>query len=90
MSTSVQLTIEMLGPTGPRRLKRLYDEFESRGWRDQGDGAITVIYYLDDHGGRAGWRALAHAVPSIFLARNRIKRRDLELFFQDLISRLSR
>ena len=75
---SKQLELSRLGPTPQAALRNVADEFERRGWRDEGAGALAVIRLLEGSGGAASWRSAAGAVPSIFLSSNRVLRSDLE------------
>jgi hypothetical protein len=75
---SGQLELSGLGPTPQAALRNIADEFERRGWRDEGAGALAVIRLLESSGGVASWRSAAGAVPSVFLSSNRVLRRDLE------------
>jgi hypothetical protein len=54
------------------------DEFERRGWHDDGASALAVVRLLESADGMASWRKAAEAVPRSFLATNRVRRRDLE------------
>ena len=77
-SLSRQLELARLGPTPQAALRNVADEFERRGWRDEGASALAVIRLLEGSGGAASWRSAAGAVPSVFLSSNRVLRRDLE------------
>lgn len=73
-----RLELSSLGPTPQAALRRLVDEFERRGWRDDGTGALAVVRLLEGGGGSAPWGKAAKAVPRVFLSSNRVLRRDLE------------
>jgi hypothetical protein len=77
-SASEQLQLVALGATPQAALRHLVDEFERRGWRDDGGGALAIVQLLQDRGGTATVRQAASAVPSSFMAINRAKRRDLQ------------
>lgn len=74
---SKQLELSRLGPTPQAALRNIADEFERRGWRDEGSGALAVVRLLEGSGGAASWRSAAGAVPSVFLSSNQVLRRDL-------------
>ena len=59
-------------------LRHLVDEFERRGWRDDGGGALAIVQLLQQQGGSATLRQAASAVPSSFMAVNGAWRRDLQ------------
>jgi hypothetical protein len=63
------------------------DEFERRGWRDDGSSALAVVRLLQDAEGATSWRKAAGAVPRSFLATNRVHRRDLELALRHAASK---
>lgn len=85
-SNAACLELQLLGPTSQSQLRAFLDAFENRGWRDPGSTALELVRALESReGGKASWRTLARLVPSEFLARNDVKRRELEEFFQDLI-----
>ncbi|HXE98739.1 MAG TPA: hypothetical protein VN458_00165 [Solirubrobacterales bacterium] len=73
-----RLELSSLGPTPQAALRRLVDEFERRGWRDDGTGALAVVRVLEGGGGSAPWSEAAKAVPRVFLSHNHARRRDLE------------
>ena len=66
-STSV---VHMSGSERRRLLSRLVDEFEVRGWRDDGHAALVLVRFWDEHG---SWPSVSQAstlVGSRFLAQN--------------------
>ena len=77
------LLLANLGSTPQAALRHLVDEFERRGWRDDGSSALAVIQLLESSGGAAPWRKAADAVPRRFLTANHVRRRDLEGALRD-------
>jgi hypothetical protein len=75
---SDELQLTSLGTTPQGALRHLVDEFERRGWRDDGSSALAVVRLLESSGGAASWRKVVDAVPRSFLAINQVRRRDLE------------
>jgi hypothetical protein len=82
-STS-SLALKALGSTPQSALRRLVDEFEGRGWRDDGETALAVVRFLDEQGGAASTRRVARIVPQSFLTHNRVPRRQVESFLLEL------
>jgi hypothetical protein len=80
------LRLESLGATPQAALRHLVDEFERRGWRDDGSSALAVVRLLESANGAASWRKAAGAVPRSFLALNNVRRRDLESALRDAAS----
>ena len=73
-----KLDLSLLGATPQAAMRRLGDEFERRGWRDESGAALSVVRRLEGDGGSSSWQRAAKAVPSVFLSKNRVPRRDLE------------
>jgi hypothetical protein len=73
-----RLELSSLGPTPQAALRRLVDEFERRGWRDDGTGALAVVRVLESGGGSAPWAKAVKSVPRVFLSLNHARRGDLE------------
>jgi hypothetical protein len=78
------LDLRYLGPTPQSALRRLVDEFEVRGWRDDGETALAVVRFLDAQGGSAPTTKVARVVPQSFLRSNGLQRRKLESFLLEL------
>jgi hypothetical protein len=76
MPTTVLLSD--LGLTPQAALRHLVDEFERRGWRDDGSSALAVVRLLQDSGGQSTLRKAAGAVPSAFLVVNRVRRSEVQ------------
>lgn len=73
-----RLELSDLGPTPQAALRHIVDEFERRGWRDDGASALAIVRVLQSGGGSATWKKAAGAVPRNFLSSNHVYRRDLE------------
>jgi hypothetical protein len=75
---SDELSLDSLGATPQAALRHLVDEFERRGWRDDGTSALAIVRVLEAHGGAIAWRKAIQAVPGSFLASNHVRRTELE------------
>jgi hypothetical protein len=51
-------------------ISRLVDEFEARGWREDGYTALAIAREVDEFGPDAAKLRLATTVPRLFLVRN--------------------
>jgi hypothetical protein len=79
------LTMAKLGRTPQSAIARLVREFHYRGWRDDGEAAVAMVQVLQDRNGAAPLRVVAAAASADFLARNGVRRADL----QNLLRRLA-
>jgi hypothetical protein len=86
-TTHKRLELSDLGPTPQAALRHLVDEFERRGWRDDGGSALAVVRLLENAGGSASWRKAVDAVPRSFLSSNHVYRRDLEAALRSAASK---
>jgi len=53
-----------------RLLSYLVDEFERRGWRDDGQTAFALVRLVEDQGGEPGPSRLEQSVSSSFRVQN--------------------
>jgi hypothetical protein len=76
-SVQEQLRLSQLGRSDIAAEDRLIREFHLRGWSDEDDAAGAIVKALAQRGGQASRRIVLAAVPSNFLARNKLKRTDV-------------
>jgi predicted component of type VI protein secretion system len=74
-----------IGPTPQAAIRTLLDLFRARGWRDHG-AALAVVRALEEAGGVLSVSAAVRAMPSIFFARNALRRADAERALSELVS----
>lgn len=74
-----------LGPTPQAAIRTLLDLIRDHGWRDHG-AALAVVRAVEDAGGVISISAAVRAMPKIFLARNDLRRMDVERALSELVS----
>jgi hypothetical protein len=72
-SPSEELQLVVLGATPQAALRHLVDEFERRGWRDDGGGALAIVRLLQDKGGSATWCSGRGHVPRFGVSLGRME-----------------
>lgn len=81
-----RLTLDALGRNQQAAIRAMLDTFRRRGWRDTG-AALAIVNALEDSDGAMTFRAAVKQVPDEFLARNELKRVDVEEALRDLVAR---
>jgi hypothetical protein len=77
------LSLSSLGRTPQAAIRTLLTAFRHRGWRDYG-AALAIVRALENADGSLPIVAAARHVPSDFLARNSVRRRDVEVLLREL------
>lgn len=80
------LHLEAFGISPKHALRKLLNEFRTRGWRDPGDAALLVIRKVERQPGVSADRAAAAAPPEFFDV-NHLKREDLADALREIAAR---
>ena len=80
------LHLEAFGISSKHALRRLLNEFRTRGWHDPGDTALLVIRRVELQPGVSPERAAAAAPPEFF-DMNHLRRKDLADALSEIASR---
>jgi hypothetical protein len=86
MSTAPDcLNLKRLGRNQQAAVRTILNAFGRRGWRDSG-AALAIVHALEDAGGELPIGVAARQTPDGFLARNDLRRRDVEDLLRELSS----
>jgi DNA-directed RNA polymerase specialized sigma24 family protein len=83
---SERLSLSRLGRNHQAAIRTMIDAFRRRGWRDSG-AALAIVQALEDADGTLPVRIAARHTPPDFLARNELRRRDVEDVLRELSSK---